>query len=92
MLSPRTLRPSRKITPAPRKPIPETRLCRYPSWTGIAGDKSGENHKSRRSQGDQRVGAQAGDAIAPLAFEADDGAEATSHREIERGLFCRNCH
>jgi hypothetical protein len=69
VFSPRTLIPSRNITPAPRKPMPETTCA---ATRGIAlADHAGEGHEARRTQRDERVRSQARHFLLPLPFDAD---------------------
>ena len=87
-----TLRPSLKITPAPRKPMPDT------TWAAIRVAPSASEtaraigDEDRRPERDQRIGPQAREMLAPLPFETDRRAEAGGDEEIEAGLGERCGH
>jgi len=68
VVSPRTDRPSRKMTPAPRKPMPVMMPCaiRVGSVRMVYQQAGGE--------ADQRVGSEAGGAPVKTALEPDDAA------------------
>ena len=51
-----------------------------------------EQDKRRRSERDERIGAQSGEALAPLPLEADRGPQANGGQEIDSGLEERQRH
>ena len=86
MLRPRTLRPSLKITPAPRKPIPETTWAAIRVSPRAIRHDMGIGHENRGPERDQRIGSQARETLAPLPLEANRRAEAGGDEEIQSGL------
>jgi hypothetical protein len=48
--------------------------------------ETAEQNKRRRPEGDERIGSQSGETLAPLPLEADRGAEGGGSQKIEAGV------
>ncbi len=66
--------------------MPETTCAAMRVSPGAVRHDMGIGHKNRGPERDQRVGSQAGEALAPLPLEADCRAEARGDEEIRSGL------
>jgi hypothetical protein len=75
-----------KITPAPRKPIPETTWGGNTRVANAIRRDMGISHENRGPERDQRIGPQARETLAPLPLKADHCAEAGGDEEIQSGL------
>lgn len=85
VLSPVIFRPSRRITLAPKNPIPET-IC--PAMRKLSSGPERRKHDEHRSaRSDERVRSQAGHALPPLAFRADQRAENQSEQQPDRKVM-----
>ena len=67
-------------------------LGRNPSRAVRIRDRAAIGDENRRAERDQRIGPQAGEMLAPLAFEADRRAKAGGDEQIEAGLGERCGH
>src|SRR6516164_7692527 len=69
VLIPCTLIPSRRITPAPRKPMPEI-TCRHPRRVALPNQRR-KDDKSARTEGNQSIGPESCHLLVPLALESN---------------------
>ena len=82
VLRPRTLRPSRMITPAPRKPMPLTTWAAMRVTLTSLSSNSGRI-EAGRTECDHRVGGHAGRALSPLSLETDQRTEAEGRHQAD---------
>jgi hypothetical protein len=68
----------------PEEADPRHHLGRDPRGARVPGHERREDDEGRRAQRHQRIGAQARQPVAPLALEADDGAQPQGRRQVDR--------
>src|SRR6202171_4754713 len=71
---------------------PGDNLRRHPCGTAFIRKQTCEDHKTRRTDCDQRVGSQAGHPLTPLAFEPDARAQHRRRCEADSRLINRCVH
>src|SRR3954465_2302379 len=84
VLSPRTSMPCFMMTPAPRKPIPETDVGDHPHRAVGAGQVHGEIDEGGGADRDQHVGTQARGALPVLPLGADQRAQHEGREQADQ--------
>ena len=86
VLRPRTSMPCFMMTPAPRKPIPDTTYGDHPYRAFFCGQVHREIDKGGRTHGDQYIGPQTGGPLPVLPLGADQGAENERRDEADQRI------
>jgi len=81
-----------KDDPRAQEADPRDDLGSHAGRTVLPGKQAREQHKTGRADRNQRVGAQAGHPLTPLAFESDARAHERGHSEADGGLINRSVH
>ena len=84
VLSPRTLNPSLKDEARAQEPNAGNDLGRDARWAYLAGEQRAKHHEGGRTERDERIGPEPGQALAPLALKANGCSEQQPNHKVER--------
>jgi hypothetical protein len=67
-----------------QEPNSKNDLCRDARWACFAGEQRGKHHEGGRTESDERIGSEPGQALAPLALKANGCSEQQPNHKVER--------